>query len=124
MSPNTEHATAHASASGVNLSSWPAGIEFDQIEHLEAPEVGDTISRLARLHAEERAREHAQALELELIPKVDEPLRYRDAPCRRAERAGLAVVGGYLLGGLAAVLGALWIAGVSVDVALQMAGVR
>ena len=97
------------------------GIEFDQIEHLEAPEVGDTISRLASLHAEERVRERAQALEL---IRQEPPLRYRDAPCRRAERAGLAVVGGYLLGGLAAVLGALWIAGFSVDVALKLAGVR
>jgi len=99
------------------------GVQFDQIEHIDAPEAGDTISRLARLHAEARMSERAQALEL--IRERDEtPLRYRDAPCQRAERVGLAVVGGYLLGGLAAVLGALWVAGFSIDVLLKMAGVR
>lgn len=61
--------------SGVNFTDWPAGIEIDQIEHIDAPEAGDTISLLARLHAEARMSERAQALELADYNPVPVPPR-------------------------------------------------
>ena len=77
--------------SGVNFTDWPAVIELDQIEHIDAPEAGDTISLLAMLHAEARMSERAQALELADYNPVPSRPAWRDA--RDTETCPLWVAG-------------------------------
>ena len=71
------------SAAGVHIApGWP-GIEYDDIQHIQAPEPDDHISRLARAHAEFRMSERAQALELahEVEPKASPRVPRNTEPC-------------------------------------------
>lgn len=64
MNRESTRSAAHASAAGVRIApGWP-GIEYDDIQHIQAPEPDDHVSRLARAHTECRMSERAQALEL------------------------------------------------------------
>lgn len=85
MNNENTRSTAHASASGVQLpKGWP-GIDYVEVEHIQAVGPDDHVSRLARAHADVRVTERAKALEL--IRERDEmPLRYRNAPCQRKNR--------------------------------------
>ena len=64
MNSKNARSAAHASAAGVHIApGWP-GIEYDDIQHIEATDPDDHVSRLARAHSERRTSERAQALEL------------------------------------------------------------
>ena len=120
MNSKNTRSTAHASAAGVHIApGWP-GIEYDDIQHIQAPEPDDHVSRLARAHAECRMNERAQALELarEVEPKASPRVPRNTEPCPLwvAGLIAVGVGGGALLG--AAALGwvvyqvVIWIGGV------------
>ena len=120
MNRESTRSAAHASAAGVHIApGWP-GIEYDDIQHIQAPEPDDHVSRLARAHAECRMSERAQALELarEAEPKASPRVPRNTEPCPLwvAGLIAVGVGGGALLG--AAALGwvvyqvVIWIGGV------------
>ncbi len=83
MNNENARSATHASAAGVHIApGWP-GIEYDDIQHIQAPEPDDHVSRLARAHAECRMSERAQALELarEVEPKASPRVPRSTEPC-------------------------------------------
>ncbi len=83
MNSKNARSAAHTSAAGVHIApGWP-GIEYDDIQHIQAPEPDDHVSRLARAHAECRMSERAQALELarEAEPKASPRVPRNTEPC-------------------------------------------
>mgnify|MGYP003526834798 FL=1 len=120
MNSKNARSAAHASEAGVRIApGWP-GIEYDDIQHIQAPEPDDHVSRLARAHAECCMNERAQALELarEVEPKASPRVPRNTEPCPLwvAGLIAVGVGGGALLG--AAALGwvvyqvVIWIGGV------------
>jgi len=120
MNRKNARSAAHASASGVHIApGWP-GIEYDDIQHIQAPEPDDHVSRLARAHTERRTSERAQVLELASDLETKKPPRVprNTEPCPLwvAGLIAVGVGGGALLG--AAALGwvvyqvVIWIGGV------------
>ena len=119
MNRESTRSAAHASAAGVHIApGWP-GIEYDDIQHIQAPEPDDHISRLARAHTECRMSERAQALELAREP---EPKKAARVP-RSTEPCSLVAFCGIVSGAAAAALGAAALLGWSVHAALKLAGV-
>ena len=136
MNRDAEHAAAHAAASGVRMDDMH-GADFAGIEEIKLVEPSDWVSRQANLRRpgglEERIRDRAQSLELQL--------RAEDEARRKAKRAiksprvprdtepcNLVGFLGIVAGGTAAALVALalagWGVGSLVDLGLQWAGVR
>ena len=75
MNRKNARSAAHASASGVRIApGWP-GIEYDDIQHIQAPEPDGHVSRLARAHTECRMSERAQVLELASDLETKKPPR-------------------------------------------------
>ena len=135
MNRDAEHAAAHAAASGVRMDDMH-GADFAGIEEIKLVEPSDWVSRQANLRRpgglEERIRDRAQSLELQL--------RAEDEARRKAKRAiksprvprdtepcNLVGFLGLVAGLTAASLVAMALAGVAVklvDLGLQWAGVR
>jgi len=120
MNSKNARSAAHTSAAGVHIApGWPS-IEYDDIQHIQAPEPDDHVSRLARAHTERRTSERAQALELASDLETKKPPRVprNTEPCPLwvAGLIAVGVGGGALLG--AAALGwvvyqvVIWIGGV------------
>ena len=120
MNNENARSAAHASEAGVRIApGWPR-IEYDDIQHIQAPEPDDHVSRLARAHTECRMSERAQALELarEVEPKASPRVPRNTEPCPLwvAGLIAVGVGGGALLGTAALVWVAyqvvIWIGGV------------
>ena len=120
MNRESTRSAAHASEAGVRIApGWPR-VEYDDIQHIQAPEPDDHVSRLARAHAECCMNERAQALELASDLETKKPPRVprNTEPCPLwvAGLIAVGVGGGALLG--AAALGwvayqvVIWIGGV------------
>ena len=120
MNSKNARSAAHTSAAGVHIApGWPR-IEYDDIQHIQAPEPDDHVSRLARAHAECCMNERAQALELASDLETKKPPRVprNTEPCPLwvAGLIAVGVGGGALLGTAALVWVAyqvvIWIGGV------------
>ena len=114
---NTRSA-AHASADGVRFpSEWP-GVEYGEIEHVQVVEPDDTISRLARAHAESRSSLRDVQFDLADDPAPNKPARVP----RDTEPCNLVAFCGIVAGGAAAVVGAAALLGWSIHAAMKWAG--
>lgn len=120
MNSENTRSAAHASASGIRLpNDWP-GADYSRVEHIEATDPDDHVSRLARAHSERRTSERAQALELASDLETKKPPRVprNTEPCPLwvAGLIAVGVGGGALLGTAALVWVAyqvvIWIGGV------------
>ncbi len=83
MNNENTRSAAHASASGIRFhNDWP-GADYSRVEHIEATDPDDHVSRLARAHTECRMSERAQALELarEVEPKASPRVPRSTEPC-------------------------------------------
>ena len=136
MNRDAEHAAAHAAASGVRMNDMH-GADFAGIEEIKLVEPSDWVSRQANLRRsgglEERIRDRAQSLEMELQAedearrKAKMAMKSPRVP-RDTEPCNLVGFLGIVAGGTAAALVALALAGWGVeslvDLGLQWAGVR
>ncbi len=136
MNRDAEHAAAHAAASGVRMNDMH-GADFAGIEEIKLVEPSDWVSRQANLRRsgglEERIRDRAQSLEMELQAedearrKAKRAIKSPRVP-RNTEPCNLVSFLGIVAGGTAAGLIALALAGWGieslVDLGLQWAGVR
>ena len=120
MNNENARSATHASAAGVHIAPGLPGIEYDDIQHIQAPEPDDHVSRLARAHTECRMSERAQALELGW--SEPEPKKAARVP-RSTEPCSLVAFCGIVSGAAAAALGAAALLGWSVHAALKLAGV-
>ena len=118
MNNENARSAAHASAAGVRITPGFPGVDYDDIEHIQAVEPDDTISRMARARAECRMSKPAQSLNLagELEPK--RPARVP----MNAKRCNLKAFCGTWAGATAAALAAAALLGWSVNAVLKLAG--
>lgn len=120
MNSKNTRSTAHASAAGVRFpDDWP-GTDYIEVEHIQAVDPDDHVSRLARAHSDRRTSERAQALELGWSDP--EPKKAARVP-RDSEPCSLVAFCGIVSGAAAAALGAAALLGWSVHAALKLAGV-
>lgn len=120
MNNENTRSAAHASASGIRFQNDRPGADYSRVEHIEATDPDDHISRLARAHSERRTSERAQALELGW--SEPEPKKAARVP-RSTEPCSLVAFCGIVSGAAAAALGAAALLGWSVHAALKLAGV-
>ena len=75
MNNENTRSAAHASASGIRFQNDRPGADYSRVEHIEATDPDDHISRRARAHTECRMSERAQALELASDLETKKPPR-------------------------------------------------